>query len=440
MRVARILVTIVLLAASAAAAGAPELPPTVQGRRMAAWLRAFNSGDRQTIRHFIEENYAASALKQRPADDRLETYMALYGDTRGFELRAVEAGAENAITVVAQAKSEEWFRITCKTEPGARGGIVGMIFRSVPRPPEFGAKGVMNSAEMTRELDRYLSKLTRAGLFSGVVAVRENGAVVYEKAFGKGDAGAFTTGSEFGLASIAKSFTAVAIAQLAQAGKLSFQDAISKYLPEYPRPRGDQITIDQLLTHMSGTEPFLEPKDFEELERAHRKPGFDLVRFLGERPLVSKPGTEFHYSNAGYWLLDIILQNISGKPLAEYLEGQVFRPAGIRKNLLAGCTAPDLLRFAEALRTAKLLSPEMTALVMSPKAASDDPEVQRAYGLQVESMNGVRIMGHPGGGPKVSAQMDIYPERGYAVVVLSSQPGGTAQRAANKLREMITQK
>ena len=73
--------------------------------------------------------------------------MGLYGDTRGFELRAVEADAENALTVVAQAKlSEEWFRITCKTESGARGGIVGMIFRSAPRPPEFapgrnGTKG-----------------------------------------------------------------------------------------------------------------------------------------------------------------------------------------------------------------------------------------------------------------------------------------------------------
>jgi D-alanyl-D-alanine carboxypeptidase len=99
-----------------------------------------------------------------------------------------------------------------------------------------------------------------------------------------------------------------------------------------------------------------------------------------------------------------------------------------------------LLRFAEGLRTAKLVSPEMTAQLIAPKVATDDPEVEYGYGVEVETVNGMRVVGHTGGGPNVSARMDIYLNSGYTVAILSSQPGDTAPRVANKLREMITQK
>jgi hypothetical protein len=103
-------------------------------------------------------------------------------------------------------------------------------------------------------------------------------------------------------------------------------------------------------------------------------------------------------------------------------------------------TAADLVKFAEALRSGTLLGPTMAARLITPRVQTDDPDVQYGYGLQVEVVNGTRVVGHPGGSATVSAQLDMYPDLGYAVVVLSKRPGGTAQHIANRLRELITQK
>jgi len=340
---------------------------------------------------------------------------------------------------VAQSRlAEDWYRITCPVEAAAPRGIVGASFRLVPRPASLAPAGRMTGPAMAAELDRYLPKLVEAGLFTGVVLFAKDGQPLFEKAYGRGDHGPFTPDSRFGLASINKSFTAVAVAQLAQQGKLSFQDPISKYLPEYPRPQGDQITIHHLLTHTSGTASFLGDRDFEEARQAGVRTLEQMAAFIGRKPLVSPPGTKFLYSNGGYFLLQAIIERMANRSFEEYVRQQVFAPAGMTQTGDGMSTAGDLMRFATALQNGKLLSPAMARTLMEPKVDSDDPNAKYAYGLEVEMVNGTRIAGHAGGGPNISAQLDMYPDGGYTVVVLSSRRGNTAQRVATRLREMLT--
>ena len=441
MRLSRALaIALVAMACSALlAARGLELPKTPAGKRMASLLRAFNEGDEQVLRQFVEQNYAAAALKRRSAEDRIATYRDLYRETGGLQLRGLGETSESSITAIFQTRlAQEWLRVTCAVDAAAPHGITGVLFRYTVRPADLGPRGSMSPTEIAGGLDRYLEKLTKAGRFSGVVGVANQGTTVYLKAFGKANSHFLTTDSAFGLASINKTFTAVAVAQLAHAGKLSLQDPLSRYLPSFPR--GDQISIHHLLTHTAGLEPFLDDKSMEEVEKAHLKTRQDWAEFLGKRPPLSGPGEGFHYSNADYWLLDMIVEMVANETLGDYLEAHVFHPLGMEHTGFGTSTAADMLRFAEGLRTAKLLSPEMTAQLTAPKVATDDPEAQYGYGIEVETVNGTRVVGHTGGAPHVSARMDIFPESGYTVVILSSQPGDTAPRVANKLREMITQK
>jgi CubicO group peptidase (beta-lactamase class C family) len=442
MRPSRALAIALLLASAACLdAKGPQLPKTPAGKRLASMLRAFNDGDERVLRHFVEDNYAASALKQRPVEDRFAAYSALYRETRGLELRSLGEVSDTSITVIAQTRlTQEWLRITCAVDAAAPHGITGVLFGYIPRPAELGPHVKMSPQEIAGELDRYLEKLARAGNFSGVVGMATRGNTVYLKAFGKANSHALTTNSTLGLASISKTFTAVAVAQLEEAGKLSFHDPISKYFPAFPRPRGDQITIRQLLTHTAGLESFLDLKSLEEVRKANLRTQQDWAEFLGKRSPVSAPGKAFHYSNADYWLLDLIVEMIANESIGDYLEAHVFHPLGMQHTQFGSSTAPDLLRFAEGLRTAKLLSPEMTAELFAPKVATEDPETQYGYGVEVETVNGTRVVGHTGEGPNVSARLDIYPDSGYTVAILSPRQGDIAPRLANKLRELITQK
>jgi CubicO group peptidase (beta-lactamase class C family) len=235
-------------------------------------------------------------------------------------------------------------------------------------------------------------------------------------------------------------FTAVAIAQLVDAGKLSFADTIARYLAGFPRERGEKITVHQLLTHTAGIEPMLDPKAFEEMRKANPTTRADQVHFLGARPPVAAPGEKFEYSNAGYMLLEGVVESVVHEPFQDYLRAHVFGPPGMSHTGGGDSTAADMLRFSAALTGGKLVSAKTLAIMMTEQVKTNDPDVGYGYGLEIQTVKGTRVVGHGGGGPGISAQLDIYPDEGYTVVVLSRRPGNTAQRVANRLRELITQR
>lgn len=433
----RTALALLLLLVSAAPAQNVSLPATAPAQRLEKFFAAFNSGRDGKIRKFLAENYTPAALSERDIDSRSATYRQLYEQTHGFELRAIAESQPSQVSAVAQAKlAGDWWLITLTVDPAAENRIPGVIFRATNRPPEFTPHVQLSPAQIAAALGQYVDRLSNSGRFAGVVLLAApDGSTLLRKAAGNTNEGeAVKLSTPFGLASITKVFTAVAIAQLAEKGKLSFDDPLSRFLPQYPKPAGDQITVRELLTHTAGLPPYMGAQYFDKSHTLR-----EHIDAIGSMPLAAPPGTRFVYSNAGYMLLRAVVVASAGETFENYLEEHIFKPAGMKPAGEALMTASDLLRFVDALRAGKLLSPEMRAIVTAGKVPMDEPGVRYGFGFQERTVNGDRLVGHGGGSAYVSARFDMY-DNGYTVVVMSDQPNAPSGQIAMRAADLITQK
>jgi len=322
---------------------------------------------------------------------------------------------------------------------------------------------VRPETSVAKEIDSYLSSLVAENKLSGAVLVAKDGVPVASKAAGianKATGAPITLNSKFNLGSMNKMFTAVAIAQLAQAGRLSFNDPISKHLPDYPNKEvAGKVTIHHLLTHTSGMGLYWNEKFMAQREKlltvaAH------LPLFVND-PLSFAPGEKFQYSNSGYMVLGAIIEKVSGQDYYSYVQEHIYKLAGMTDtgfyepgkeipNLAIGytkmgmdgkpleevrdntntrevrggpagggySTVGDLVKFHTALRSYKLLNEEYTKLVTTGKVEAGGPMGRYAYGLSDKIFNGKHIVGHNGGSGGIAANFEMYPELGYTSVML----------------------
>jgi D-alanyl-D-alanine carboxypeptidase len=193
------------------------------------------------------------------------------------------------------------------------------------------ARAEMAAAE--RVLEDYQAK----GLSDGVVLVARNGVPILRKAFGLANREwgiPNAPDAEFWIGSITKQFTAVAILQLAEDGRLSLDDPISKFIEAAP-PTWRGITVRQLLTHTSGIPNHTSLPEWGAQTWVEHSPE-DLVRFVRDRPLDFVPGTKFQYDNTGYVLLGLIVQKAGGQSLSDYLSAHVFTPLRMKHSGFVG--------------------------------------------------------------------------------------------------------
>jgi CubicO group peptidase (beta-lactamase class C family) len=365
---------------------------------------------------------------------------------------------------------------------GCLSGITRSVFASVPAIyPQTPAKPTTRSdQEIVNELNSLLSQLTADDAFSGAVLVAKNDKPVFKQAYGNADKAhnlPNTAGTKFNLGSMNKMFTGVAIAQLAQRGKLSFTDTIDKHIPDYPdKVAARKVTIHQLLTHTSGMGDYLNQEFYA--QQLSFKSVTDYLPLVASTPLAFEPGQRFQYSNAGFVVLGAIIERISGQTYYDYVRDHIFRPAGMkstgfypvsgnlansaiaytsmgpngpqtgprhvaeREELKGGpagggySTINDMLKFSIALHEHKLLSARYTELITTGKV--DAPFGKYAYGFGDVNFNSVRSIGHNGGAPGISVQFDIYPELGYTVIVLSNYDPPAMIKVLSKIRTLIT--
>ena len=165
------------------------------------------------------------------------------------------------------------------------------------------------------QADEYLSAWSKQGRFSGTVLIAKDGKVVLRKSYGMAnlELGVPNTPEMiYRIGSITKSFTALAIVQLEAHKKLSVQDPVVKYVPEVPKA-WQSITIQQLLTHVSGIPDFTRTAAYGKGEDPLRIE--HAIEELAAQPLVSAPGEKFAYSNSGYILLGLVIEKVSGVQL-----------------------------------------------------------------------------------------------------------------------------
>ena len=342
----------------------------------------------------------------------------------------------------------------------------------------------MTDAEIIKETGIFLEQAVAENAFSGGVLIAKDGKPIFEKAYGlanKSSNAPNNVDTKFNLGSINKSFTSVAIAQLAEQGKLSFSDPIGKYLPDYPNKTiSAKVTIHQLLTHTSGMGMYFNEEFMK--RRATLKTLTDIVPLFVNDTLAFEPGEKMQYSNAGYVVLGLVIEKLSKQNYFDYVRDHIFKPAGMINtdsyeleqkvpNLAIGYTSMgptgrpepgprqentphmtgrgssagggystlgDMLKFGQALFAHKLLNQHYTDIVLSNQMAPGQPP--SGYGFVSIEANGIRAIGNNGGGPGTNATFSVYPELGYTVVVLSNYDPPSASKVTSKIREMLTPK
>jgi CubicO group peptidase (beta-lactamase class C family) len=460
------------------------LPDTPAARQLANYLRAFNSGEVERMRNLSRSGYGKSAAEETSAVEFFRETISFYREAQALDIDLIESS--DPVEIVARARSTltgQWYRIVVKVAPEPPHPIVSFSKKIIPPPPDIVAsRPPVSDQGMVAEISSLLDKLVAADMFSGVALIAKNGVPIFEKAYGFArldPAIPNQVDTKFGLASVTKIFTGVAIAQLVEKGKLSYDDSISTHLPDYPnREVARKVTIHHLLTHTSGMGDIIGVRSNAMIDSL-RSPR-DYFPLFADEPPAFEPGKGVRYSNAGYIVLGAMVERVSGQSYADYLQEHIFTPAGMKNtefhledeniaNSASGftyvilnsqddlatresrrpargasagggyATAEDLLKFWIALHEHRLLNRQNTDLVMSGKVATrQGPDVKHAYGFEDEMVNGHRIVGHGGGGRAVNTQFDIYPDEGYTVIILSNYDPLAATVVANKLREILT--
>jgi CubicO group peptidase (beta-lactamase class C family) len=185
------------------------------------------------------------------------------------------------------------------------------------------------ASRLAAAADAYFAPLAASGDFAGTVLVARGDRVLFEKGYGFANAemrAPNTPETVFRVASLTKTFTAAAIAMLAERGTVKYTDSLSTYLPDFPA--GNRIRIRDLLLHRSG----VANPSYEEIVTS-RLSLDDLVTHLAGKPLRFEPGTSVQYSNGGYVLLAAVIERASGVSYAEFLRRNISEPLGLQATM-----------------------------------------------------------------------------------------------------------
>jgi CubicO group peptidase (beta-lactamase class C family) len=489
---------IAALVAALAIAQTPDsakLPDTPAGKTFAAFLVALNSGNIETMRRFHSERGGNV--------DNADLDLNFFNDTGGLVLHSIKQSSDYEIETLVQTKKDgRWlsFKMEVESTPPHPAVKIGMQPTTAPggttgEAPKTNADGSnkteaaapakkLTETEVAGSLTAYLEGLAKEDKFSGVVLVARDGKPFFVKSYGLADKTrklANNPETKFNLGSMNKMFTAVAIAQLAEQGKLSFDDKVGKFLPDYPnRDVANKVTIHHLLTHTSGLGSYWNAKF--DARRATIKTVADYLALFADEPLLFEPGARFEYSNSGFIVLGAIIEKASGQSYYDYVRDHIYKPAGMKNtdayqmgddtpNLAMGytnvehddkpasgprrentgsrpnrggpagggySTVEDLLRFATALRDHKLLSAKSTELLTTGKVEMGRGS-KYGYGFGEQQMNGYRIFGHNGGAPGIASDLTIIPEPGYVAVVMTNYDPPLMMPVVRKIRETLTQ-
>jgi D-alanyl-D-alanine carboxypeptidase len=443
------------------AAQPPQTPDTPAGRQFAHWLDVFNRGQRDEIQKFIKEN---------DPEARIDRQMDFRRRTGGFDLKKIEESAPQKLTgIVKERDSDNLARFTLEVDPAPPHQFSLFSIELISPSPEGPAPARMSESEAIAALQAEIQKRTNEDHFAGAVTIAKGHKVVFSGAYGLADRErhiANRTDTRFRIGSMNKMFTATAVLQLAQAGKLKLTDPIGKYLTDYPNKEvAAKVTVHHLLTHTGGTGDIFGP-DFEKNRLTLRTLG-SYVALYGQRPPEFEPGARFDYSNYGFILLGVLVEKVSGASYYDYVREHIFQPAGMTRTdslseedsvegrsvgymykndqwqpnndtlPVRGTSAgggysavADLVSFANAIMAHKLLNAEYTDLLTTGKIEAG-PGRKYAYGFSDSDTGGVRWLGHGGGAPGMNGDLRFSPESGYIVAVLANLDPPAATRIAD---------
>ncbi len=457
------------------------LTDSTANRIISDFLIACNSGERESMEDFILEHYDQNVLKRIPLFAVVSLNMSFYYETGGlgYEMIKILPSTSNSISAIIDNKltgTQTKLIVPVSSGPSSK------INRFIKSESVFDENPIkqLSDDEIVNRIEKCLIKLQEDEEFSGTILVAKDGKAILNKAIGDANKSydiPNKTNTKFNIASVGKVFTGMAIVQLAEKGKLSFEDPIGKYVTaDWLNPRiSEKIQIKHLLTHTSGLGDYFRDAYmqcdipfFRDLE--------DYKSLIANDTLNFEPGTSFSYSNTGFILLGVIIESISKDSYFNYLKKNIFEPAGMEntdgfdkdypvKNRATGytkvyengivnwnnhqftrimrgspsggiySTVEDMLKFNDAIRTNKLLSPEYSDLLLEGR-----PELNasfHSYGFFVSEGVAGRVASHKGDGRGMNCQYIKYIDLGYTVVILSNYSAPSANIVAKVIDQLI---
>ena len=312
------------------------------------------------------------------------------------------------------------------------------------------------TTDVAKQIDAALSPYFKPDAPGGSVLVVKDGKTIFRKGYGMADVGKgipMDAGAQHRIGSVTKQFTSTAILMLAEEGKLSLDDDITKFLPDYPT-NGKKITIEHLLTHTSGIVSYTGKKTFRDQLAVDLTPAAMIDTFKND-PLEFEPGAKYAYNNSGYFLLGAIIEKITGMPYAKFVEQRIFVPLGMKDTAYEGhelgkapraaghtvtpsgyapskqismtlpyaagsivSTVDDLARWDAAITSGKLLKAASWQKAFTSYKTSDGKDTNYGYGWHTRTLQGSPAINHGGGIPGFSAQVIRLPQEKVYVAVL----------------------
>jgi CubicO group peptidase (beta-lactamase class C family) len=438
------------------------------------------NGDAAARARFLDQHVAANP--RMPRAQFTVDLEAIARTSRGIAVRSVlhRPGLLRLTVAAANGKVGRIDLRQSEADPTRLNAFGGV---AVPTPYDGGRlSAAVPRAELVQAIDRRVRFAVGHDDFSGAVLVMKGDEVIYAKAFGEADRQRHqpnTLETRFNLGSMGKQFTAVAIGQLIEAGKLTLDTRLIEVLPDYPNPEAARkITIRQLLSHAAGLGMLFERPGWN-FKLRYQTMG-ELLPIFARAPLQFEPGTRSAYSNEGFIVLGAVVEKLSGQTWYDYVQTNVFERAGMthsghltddpaipnratgykfadddalgfgarkanwdslswRGNSCGGgySTVGDMIRFLRALKAGKLISPR-TAALFTAQAAGGLPD----YGLgfqRIATPGGRTLVGHDGGGPAsgINADAKMVWETGYAWAVLGNYDAPFIQAVGRDIGDML---
>jgi len=450
------------------------LPQDRAGARIQSFIGVINSGDPDRVRRFIDEECGGEFRKAIPLEDHISTALGFLRDTGGIDFYSIRTFTPErpgmTVVIVKDANLGSFWALTFRFGPAPDVLVTGLGINSA-RPPAGLVEPPLAEKEALDEVRTLVAGLKKKDWLSGTLLVARGAEVLLTDVAGEASKAFHVPNNidtKFNLGSMNKMFTATAVARLVEAGRLSFDDPISKWVDEtwLPKTVTDKITVRHLITHTSGLGSYFNDV-YDKSSRALFRKLDDYKPLIKDEKPAFTPGERFQYSNTGMFLLGVIIEKVTGEDYFEHIRKVIYGPAGMTdsdcyemdypvenlaigyspdwkspykwqnnlyKHVLKGgpagggfSTVKDLHRFALALLGGKLVTKPMLETLWT-----DFKGANYGYGFTVVQSPGGKAVGHAGGFPGINSQLDIYLDSGYIVAAMSNHDNG-ASPLANRI-------
>ena len=413
-----------------------------------AYVEAFNSVVPGQMRAFFEAHFAASALKEIPIEQRVTRFRGAKAQLKSLELEKIIAEQPFQTFLLAKAGTGEYVLLKATAEKTPPHKLASITVELVEDPANIVVpEPKADEKELVAAVRAFLEGQTKADKFSGVVLIAKDSRILFHEAYGDADREKKIPNrkdTKFNLGSINKNFTRVAVLQLARQGKLSLDDPIKKFLPDYPNTQAaEKVTIRHLLNMTSGIGDFFGSR-YDATPKDKIRTLQDYLPLFADLPLEFEPGTNNRYSNGGYVVLGVIIEKVGGVDYYTYVRENIFKPCGMLNtdsfardedvpNLARGYALEGESGSARVLNHATLPGRGSSAGGGYSTAEDMLKYVLALKDKKVFLPDAANGLGIAGGAPGINSVLEWDPRSGTIVIVLTNFDPPTAGQAARRI-------